>query len=193
MGHHLFDRDFQQPTFTGFFAVVGAPPPSNHSSDRLRLSNPGVLTGCASPRIVVLPVSWMVEGDPGWFCSGDLTSFTSETIWTQAVKIIEAVIALCSVLAWLAGTVINVNSAETPFKACWALAREAVDTIVAGGTVGTGAHQAVIYVILAAGTNKASQALAGEITSKAIFILALPTIPAWKPARGKQGKVMDWG
>lgn len=118
--------------------------------------------------------------NPGWFWSREVTHFAGKAIRTQAIKIIDPVIALCPVSAWLAGTIIYVDGTETPFKACLALAGETVDTIEAGGTIGTGTHQAVVYINLTMCTDKSCQALAGEVASKAILILAQSTILAWK-------------
>lgn len=124
---------------------------------------------------------------PGGLRDGDLTGFASETVRTQAVIVIDAVIALCSVFARLAGAVIDVDGAETPFKAHLALAGEAVYTIVAGGPISTGAHQAVIHIVLTESPHKASETPAGEVTGKAIFILTLPTILARRPVWRKRG------
>lgn len=132
----------------------------------------------------------LVAGGPGGLRDGDFTGFASETIRTQAVIVIDAVVAFSSIFAWLAGAVIDVDGAETPFKAHLALAGEAVDPIMAGGTVGTGTHQAVIHVILTESPHEASKASAGEVAGKAIFILTLPAILAWRPAWREQGQVM---
>lgn len=134
----------------------------------------------------------VVGGRPGGFRDGDFTGFASETIGTQAVIVIDAVVALSSIFARLAGAVIDVDGAETPFKAHLALAGEAVDPIKAGGTIGTGTHQAVIHVVLTESPHEASKAPAGEVAGKAIFILALPTILAWRPVWREHGRSRPW-
>lgn len=132
-------------------------------------------------------VGRVVGWRPGGLRDGDLTCLASETVRTQAVIVIDAVIALCPIFAGLAGAVVDVDGAETPLKAHLALAGEAVDAIVAGGPVGTGAHQAVVHVVLTESPHKASQTPAGEVTGKAIFILALPTVLAWRPVWREEG------
>jgi hypothetical protein len=85
-------------------------------------------------------------------------------------------------LAWLAGTVIQVDSAEASSKAFRAEAGEAVYAIQTGGTISTRPHQAVIHIHFTAGTHKARQAAACEVEGKALVILALSAIPAWGTA-----------
>lgn len=82
-------------------------------------------------------------------------------------------------LARTAGTVIQVDCAEATSKALRAEAGEAVYAIQAGGAIGTRSHQTVVYIDLTTRTHKAYQTAAGEVESKALVILALPTIPAW--------------
>lgn len=91
----------------------------------------------------------------------------------------DTVPAAGSSLAWVAGTVIQVDGAEASSKPLRAEAGEAVYTIHTGGTVGTRPHQAVIYIHLAVSTHEARQAAACEVGGKALVILALPTVPAW--------------
>lgn len=128
----------------------------------------------------------MVGGSPGGLRDGDLTGFASETVRTQAVIVIDAVVALGPIFAGLAGTVVDVDGAETPLEAHLALAGEAVDAIMAGGTVGAGPHQAVIHVVLTESPHKASEAPAGKVAGKAVFVLTLPPILAWRPARREE-------
>lgn len=132
----------------------------------------------------------VVGWSPGGLRDGDLAGFASETVRTQAVIVIDTVVALCPIFAWLAGAVVDVDGAETPFKAHLALAGEAVDPIVAGGTVGTGTHQAVIHVVLTESPHEASKAPAGKVAGKAIFVLTLAPILARRPAWREQGWVM---
>lgn len=187
MGHHLLHRDFQQPSPRLFLAVVGHTPPCDHSPDGLRLRHPWRLTSGAFDTSSILLVCRVVGRRPGGLRDGDLTGFAGETVRTQAVIVIDAVIALCPVFAGLAGAVIDVDGAETPLKAHLALAGEAVDAVVAGGPVGTGAHQAVIHIVLTQSPHKASETPAREVTGKAIFILTLPAILAWRPVWRQQG------
>lgn len=132
----------------------------------------------------------VVVGSPGGLRDGDLAGFASKTVGTQAVIVIDAVIALCPIFAWLAGAVVDVDGAETSFKAHLALAGEAVDPIMAGSTVGTGTHQTVIHIILTESPHKASKAPAGEVAGKAVVILTLSPILAWRPEWREQGQVM---
>lgn len=87
-------------------------------------------------------------------------------------------------LAWAAGTVIQVDGAETSSKALRAEAGEAVYAVQAGGAIGTRPHQTVVYIDLTAGTHEAGQTAAGEVEGKALVVLALPTVPAWRAAVG---------
>lgn len=128
----------------------------------------------------------VVGRSPGGLRDGDLAGFASEMVRTQAVIVVDSVVALCPVFAWLAGTIVNVDGAETPFEAHLALAGEAVDPVMAGGTVGTGTHQAVIHVILTEIPHKASEAPAGEVAGKAIFVLTLPPVLARRPVWREQ-------
>lgn len=132
----------------------------------------------------------VVGGSPGGLRDGDLAGFASETVGTEAVVVIDAVVALCPIFARLAGAVVDVDGAETPFEAHLALAGEAVDPIMAGGTVGTGTHQAVVHVVLTESPHKASEAPAGEVAGKAVFILTLPPVLARRPTWREQGWVM---
>jgi len=190
LGHHLLHRDFQQPSPRLLLAVVGHAPPCDHGPDRLWLCHPWHLTGGTFHTPDVLTVHRVVGESPGGLRDGDLAGFASETVRTQAVVVIDAVIALCPIFAWLAGTVVDVDGAETPFEAHLALAGEAVDPIMAGGTVGTGAHQAVVHVVLTESPHEASEAPAGEVAGKAVFVLTLPPVLAWRPAWREQGWVM---
>lgn len=161
--------------------MVGHTPPRDRSPDRVRLRHPRHLAGGAFHSSAVVMVCRVVGGSPGGLRDGDLAGFASETVGTQAVIIVDAVIALCPVFARLAGAVVDVDGAETPFEAHLALAGEAVDPVVAGGTVGTGTHQAVIHIILTEIPDEASKAPTGEVAGKAIFILTLPSILARRP------------
>lgn len=87
-----------------------------------------------------------------------------------------AVQAAPSVEAGLTGTVIQVDGAEPAREALWTEAGEAVDAIQAGGTVTTGAHQAVVHVVLATRPGEACQAAAGELWSITATVLTLPAI-----------------
>lgn len=170
--------------------MVGHAPPRNRSPHGLWLCHLGHLAGGAPHRPAALVVRRVVGGSPGGFRDGDLTGFASETVRTQAVIVIDAVIALGPVFAGLAGAVVDVDGAETPLEAHLALAGEAVDAIMAGGTVGAGPHQAVIHVVLTESPHEASKAPAGEVGGKAIFILTLSPVLAWRPARRKERWVM---
>lgn len=94
-----------------------------------------------------------------------------------------AVQAAPSVEAGLTGTVIQVDGAEPAREALWTEAGEAVDAIQAGGTVGTGTHQAVVHVGLATRPAEACQAAAGEFRCIATTVLTLPSILTWRPEK----------
>lgn len=87
-----------------------------------------------------------------------LTCRAGEAELAHALEASGAVEASAGIEAWMTGAVIQVNGAETSSEAGGAKAREAVDSIHTGGTVGARLHQTVVHVGLTAAPSEAGQA-----------------------------------
>lgn len=112
---------------------------------------------------------------------GNLASSSGVTWRADALERRDSIYAASSVEAGLAGAVIQVDGAETASETHRAQAGKTVHAIQTGGAVGTGAHQAVIHVGLAAGPREASQASTRQFWSVTTQILTQTAILAGGP------------
>ncbi len=113
---------------------------------------------------------------------GNLASSSSEPWGAEALEGGDSVYTASSVEAGLADAVIQVDGAETAGETRRAQAGKTVHAIQTGGAIGTGAHQAVVHVGLAAGPREAGQASARQFWSVTTQILTETTILAGGPA-----------
>lgn len=113
---------------------------------------------------------------------GNLASSSSEPWGAEALEGGDSVYTASSVEAGLADAVIQVDGAKTAGKTRRAQAGKTVHAIQTGGAVGTGAHQAVVHVGLAAGPREAGQASTRQFWSVTTHILTETTILAGGPA-----------
>ncbi len=116
-----------------------------------------------------------------WLPDGNLASFSSEPWRAEALEGGDSVYTASSVEAGLAGAVVQVDGAETAGETRRAQAGKTVHAIQTGGAVGTGAHQAVVHVGLAAGPREAGQASTRQFWSVTTQILTETAILAGGP------------
>lgn len=161
----LIDRH-QQPV-TMVTAVAGAP--------ALVL----VFSGGVSPESICFPVLCGLQQS--------LTGASSIPRLANTAEAPNAVDAAAAMEARLADTVVQVDGAETSAETGGTDARETVHAIQAGGAVSARHHQAVVHVGLAAASSEASQAVTGQLCSKAVSVLAPTAIFTRRPRDQTRG------